>query len=120
MPTRPLTVTCVYIHPNRRDPIFHQMILESVENDEYVLQNTLHSKEIIASQRLPLLRIKRGKHYYVDNKTIKNYYDQKQGDYMFHEANNEVGLLTSEGKPTMKKEEWYILPNAYEIKLTPK
>ena len=95
------------------------MILDRVENDEYILQNTLHLKEIEESQRLPLLRIKRKKHYYVYNQTIANRYDRNQGDYIYRGANNEFMFLTSEGKPTMKKEEWYIFPNAYSIKLTP-
>ena len=62
MPTRPLTVTAAYLKPNR-DLIFHQMILDRVENDEYVLQNTLFSSEFATSQNLPLLRIDRQKHY---------------------------------------------------------
>merc|ERR1719215_2011406 len=42
-PTRPLMVTGAYLKDGK--VIFHQMILDRVLNDEYILQNTLHSSE---------------------------------------------------------------------------
>ena len=97
---------------------FHQMTLEGVKKDEYVLQNTLHSSEISSSQNLPLLRIDRQKRYYVDAKEIQKFYDWKNDDFIYRGANNEFMLLTSAGQPTMNKEQFYLLPQAYSIKLT--
>ena len=37
--TRPATVTGAYLFPSGKI-IFHQMTLDRVENDEYILQNT--------------------------------------------------------------------------------
>jgi hypothetical protein len=114
--TRPLTVTGVYMFPNDPKPIYHQMILERVENDHYVLFNTLHSEEIAASQRLPLLRIHRKKRYFYQKEKIVDYYDPNQRDYIY-KWENKFMRLTSE--LTMKKEEWYLFPTAYSITITP-
>ena len=100
------------------------MILDDVKNDQYILQNTLHSNEISPSQNLPLLRISRKKRYYVSPDDIDNCYDWKKNDYIYRGPNkflkrNEFLYLTNEEQPTMKKEEWYLLPYAYSITLTP-
>ena len=95
------------------------MILDRVENDEYVLQNTLHSSKIASSQNRPLLRIHRKKRYYADIETMLKFYDGNQGDYIFRGENKVFGLLTSAGQPTMNKEEFYLMPQAYSITLTP-
>jgi hypothetical protein len=96
------------------------MILDRVENDKYVLQNTLHSSELDSSQNLPLLRIDRQKRYFADYQSMLGHFDRNQGDFIYRGANNEFMLLTSAGEPTMNKEEWYLLPQAYSITLTPK
>ena len=101
------------------DLIFHQMILDRIENDEYVLQNTLHSTEIAATQNLPLLRIDRQRRYYAATATFYSCYDQNRRDFIYHGANNEFMLLTSAGHPSMNREEWYLVPQAYSITLTP-
>ena len=85
------------------------MILDRVENDEYVLQNTLHDSKLELSQRLPLVRIDRQKRYYADHQTMLALYDPNQRDYIFRGANNEFMLLTSAGEPTMNKQEFYLL-----------
>ena len=96
------------------------MILDRVENDEYILQNTLHSNEIDSSQRFSLLRIDRQKRYYVDNQQIMNYYDHNLNDFIYRGANNEFMLFTSAGLPSMNTDEFYLLPQAYSITLTRK
>jgi hypothetical protein len=112
MPTRPLTVTAAYLKPNR-DLIFHQMILDRVENDEYVLQNTLFSSEFATSQNLPLLRIDRQKHYY-------GFFDMfNNSSGVINRPNGEFLLLTNEYCNSMNEEEWYLLPEVYSITLTP-
>jgi hypothetical protein len=94
--------------------IFNQMILERVENDEYILQNTLFSSELASSQRLPLLRIDRHKHYY-DAMFDLN----KNPSGVVNRPNGERLLLTNEYGNSMNEEEWYLLPEAYSITLTP-
>jgi hypothetical protein len=103
-----LTVTGAYLKPTG-DLIFHQMILDRVEIDEYILQNTLHSSEIEESQRLPLLRIDRQKRYY-------GFSDNSRG--IINGPNGEFLLLTNENCNSMNEEEWYLLPEAYSITLT--
>ena len=95
------------------------MILDRVENDEYILQNTLYSSDIDSSQRLSLLRIDRQKRYFVDNQEIGNYYDRNLRDFIYRGANNEFMLLTCAGLPSMNTDEFYLLPQAYSITLTP-
>ena len=95
------------------------MILDRVENDEYILQNTLHSSEIASSQNDPLLKISRKKRYFTTPERLPIIYNHNEGDYVFKTANNESIYVTSTGQPTMKKEEWYLLPQAFSITLTP-
>jgi hypothetical protein len=92
---------------------FHQMILDRVESDEYILQNTLHSSEIESSQNLPLLRIDRQKRYYGNFDMINN------SSGIVNGPNGEFWLMTNELHHTMNEEEWYLLPEAYSITLTP-
>ena len=94
------------------------MILDRVENDEYIIQNTLFSPDLASSQNLPLLKISRKKRYYAARYVIINF-NNNQGDYICNRPNNEFIPLTSDGEPTMNKEEWYLLPQAYSIILTP-
>ena len=119
MPERPLTVTAAYIKPDG-ELIYHQMILDRVENDEYILQNTLHSSDIASSQNLSRLPISRKKRYFTTPERIETFYDYNVGDYVFKTANNESIYLTSTGKLTMNRAEWYLLPQAYSITLTPR
>ena len=93
------------------------MILDRVENDQYVLQNTLHSAEIEPTQNLPLLRIERQKRYYAETGVFHSCYDQNQRDNIYQGANNEFMLLTTTGHSSMNTEEWYLLPQAYSITL---
>jgi hypothetical protein len=89
------------------------MILDRVENDEYILQNTLHSSEIASSQNLPLLRIARQKRYYA----FFDMFNNPSG--VINRPNGEFLLLTNENSNSMMEEEWYLLPEAYSITLIP-
>ena len=100
MPERPLTVTAAYIKPDG-ELIYHQMILDRVENDEYILQNTLFSNEISSSQNLPRLRISRKKRYFTTQDRIARFYDHNERDYVFKTARY-LGINI---------EESYTLPN---------
>jgi hypothetical protein len=90
------------------------MILDRVENDKYILQNTQHSSELAPSQNLPLLRIDRQNRYYGDFDMMNN------SNGVVNRPNGEFLLLTNENHPTLNEEEWYLLPEAYSITLTPK
>jgi hypothetical protein len=89
------------------------MILDRVENDEYVLQNTLISTELAPSQNLPILRIDRQKRYY----GIFDMFNNSSG--VITRPNGDRLLLTNEYCNSMNEEEWYLLPEAYSITLTP-
>jgi riboflavin synthase len=106
-----LTVTGAYKDQNG-EVFFNQMILDRVENDEYILQNTLHKGEIEESQRIPLLRIDRQKRYYDGFFHLYN-----NGDSIT-KPNGEFLLLTNEDCNSMNEGEWYLLPEAYSITLT--
>ena len=95
------------------------MILDRVENDEYIIQNTLFSNEISSSQNDPLLKISRKKRYFTTPERLAIFYNHNEGDYVWKTPNNEFIYLTSTGEKTMNKEEWYLLPQAYSIILTP-
>jgi hypothetical protein len=43
--SRPLTVTGAILYKNKREPVFHQMTLDRIENRKYVLQNTQFSDQ---------------------------------------------------------------------------
>merc|ERR1719468_221976 len=104
-------VTGAYLKPTG-DLIFHQMILDRVENDEYIVQNTLHSSEIDSTQNRPLLRIDRQKRYYGIFDKLNN------SSGIINRRNGEFLLLTNEDS-SMNEEEWYLQPEAYSITLTP-
>ena len=89
------------------------MILDRVENDEYILQNTLYSSEVASSQNLPLLRIDRQKRYYGNFDKFNN------PSGVINRPNGEFLLLTNENSNSMMEEEWYLLPEAYSITITP-
>merc|ERR1719215_917006 len=111
-PTLPLMVIGAYLKPTG-ELFFHQMILDRVESGEYVVQNTLHSSVLDSSQNLPLLRIDRQKRYY----GIFDKFNNSSG--VINRPNGEFLLLTNEDSDSMNEEEWYLLPEAYSITLTP-
>ena len=95
------------------------MILDRVENDEYILQNTLFSSGIASSQNDPLLKISRKKRYFTTQDRLAIFYNHDEDDYVYKPADNEFIYVTSTGEKTMNKEEWYLLPTAFSITLTP-
>ena len=108
---RPLTVTGAYLNCDG-SMIFHQMVVDRIENNEYIVQNTLirHSGSQI---RIPL-----NQPYYAESDVIEdclNCYN----DFVYYGKNNEFLTLANEKFNNMKEERWHLLPQAYSITLTP-
>ena len=57
--SRPLTVTGVIFYKTKSEPDFHQMTLDRIENDEYVLANSQFSTNSKAGMVL-LLQVTNG------------------------------------------------------------
>ena len=93
--------------------------MDRVERDEYVLQNTLHSK-LDSVKNGTQIRINRKKRYYVvDYIEFRSCYDLNENDYIFHGPNNEFLHLTNINDGSMNPGEWYLCPSAFSITLTP-
>ena len=86
--TRPLTVTGAYLYLDG-SIIFHQMVLERIENSNYILQNTLigHSD--------PLLRIPLKRQYYASYEMMEDCLNCNN-DYVYIGPNNEFCKLVNE------------------------
>ena len=89
------------------------MVLDRVENSEFVLQNTLidHSGSQI---RIPLSR-----DFYASEEMMKDCFNC-YNDFVYYGDNNEFLTLANEQFNNMREERWYLLPQAYSITLTPK
>ena len=109
--TRPLTVTGAYLNSDG-SMIFHQMVLDRVENSEFILQNTLinHSGTQI--------RIPTSREFYASHEMMEDCYNCFN-DFVYNGPNNEFLALVNENFNYMEKERWYLLPQAYSIILTP-
>ena len=114
---RPLTVTGA-IYDEKKDKVFfHQMVVDKIEQKQYVLQNTdfkNYDSDII---RIPISR-----KYYVDEEFIQkcsDYYKDEPDPYIYRENNHERRLV-HENHNKMKMGRWYLCPQAYSITLTPK
>ncbi|CBY34125.1 unnamed protein product [Oikopleura dioica] len=108
--SRPLTVTGAFLLPNG-EILFHQMTLDRIENNEYVLQNNQFSVD-----HPPVIRIKQRLPYYAIPPFI---------DHLIYQTGNNIevvgniqNVLISE-RHNMNANEWYLLPHAYSITLVP-
>ena len=88
------------------------MVLDRIENSEFVLQNTLtdHSGSQI---RIPLSR-----DFYASEEMMEACFNC-YNDFVFYGDNNEFLTLANEQFNNMREENWYLLPQAYSITLTP-
>ena len=111
-----LTVTGAYLLPGRSEPFFHQMVLDSIENDDdpnkalYVFHNT--SIEHGGSA----LKIPKSRAYYAKEYVMQNY---KVGNEYKYDCNGVFMWMVNEKIGNMQPETWYLLPQAYSIILTP-
>lgn len=93
------------------------MVLDRVDykTNEYVIQNS----QIINNNAV--LRIKRDNPYYAFKHVIDRYKDSFSGEHKYYGPNNEFMFLVNEQCPnTMTPFEWYLLPQAYSLTLSPK
>ena len=112
-----MTVTGAYLLSDRVTVFFHQMVLDSIENEDdpnnatYVIHNSSiqHGGSAI---NIPKTRAYYANEYVMQaNKTGNEYkYYGQNGDFMFL-VNDKIG--------NMQPETWYLLPQAYSIILTP-
>ncbi|CBY14731.1 unnamed protein product [Oikopleura dioica] len=108
--SRPLTVTGAYLLPSG-EVLFHQMTLDRIENNEYVLQNNQFSVD-----HPPVIRIKQRLPYYAVPHFIAHLIYQTGNN--IEVVGNIQNVLISE-RHNMNENEWYLLPHAYSITLVP-
>ncbi|CBY13853.1 unnamed protein product [Oikopleura dioica] len=119
--SRPLTVTGAYFLPARtidgvffpEKVFFHQMTLDRIENDEYVLQN---SEISVPAQ---VIKIKKTHPYYAPIHDFNYYYNSQTGLSIYNDGSIKMQLV-NELATNMSCETWYLLPQAYSLKLIKK
>ena len=112
---RPLTVTGVYFTEDPHsdsEPVVHQMILDRVENNHYVLKNSLIKYG--GSE----LRIHMNRRYYADAHMLYSNENSHFGDFIYDDGNNKMFLVNEGVNPDkLNKERWYLCPQAYSVSL---
>ncbi|CBY40201.1 unnamed protein product [Oikopleura dioica] len=88
---------------------FHQMTLDRIENGEYVLQNTQFSVN-----HPPVIKIKQTRPYYDSSSFVANLFNQT-GDNFYDDGVLKMELVNE--TLFMKKNCWYLLPQAYSLTL---
>ena len=88
------------------------MVLDRIENSKFILQNTLieHGTKVKIPQDRP---------FYADYDMMTDCYDC-YNDYVYYGDKGEFMTLANEQIKNMKKETWYLLPQAYSIILRKK
>ena len=133
---RPLSVTGAFLE-NGIDLIFHQMTLDRIENGEYVLHNTFFDDDsetnvsndtAVSVLNLKTIRIIRLRILYFKTELVirirqtKPYYaydsfiSQNGGTY-YNDGKMKMSLV-NEIVGNMNPNTWYLLPQAYSLKLT--
>ena len=123
--TRPATVTGAYLFPSG-EIIFHQMTLDRIENDEYVLQNTdlvnhspgklsIFQKQIQYFSKVIRIFLKHP--YYASFEYISHLHNETQSN-VYEDADMKLKFV-NEKFGNMEKETWYLLPEAYTLHLIP-
>ena len=115
--TRPLTVTGAYLVPDRHDGrdfiglvFFHQMVLDRIDNEEYVIHNTSFD------EGGPVLRIPITRAYYVNGDVMfKNSYGPDE--FKFYGDKGVFMWLVNERFKNMQPNTWYLCPQAYSLTL---
>ena len=103
-----MTVTAAYLLPSKV-VFFHQMVLDCVERDSYILQNTSIPYGGIKLE-IPLSN----EYYAHKDKALSCPNDGKI--YKYCEDNIEMRLVNEELE-NMLTEKWYLYPTAYSLKL---
>jgi hypothetical protein len=114
-----LTVTGAYLLPDRVTIFFHQMVLDSIENEfdynnaKYVIHNTSFA------EGGPVLKIPKTRAYYVNEFMMRNN-QTGPNEFKFYGPNpSDFMWLVNERVGNMQPNTWYLLPTAYSISLTP-
>ena len=101
---RPLTVSGAYVYPDGTR-LLHQMTLERVEDEFYVIQNNSQKTAIFVNRK---------DRYYEFTENIREYYNQEQQDYIYNQ-DNKFFKLGNEQIDNIQKGKWYLFPRAYAI-----
>ena len=118
---RPLTVTGVFFKedPSLRDsePLIHQMLLDRVENNHYILKNNLVNGEYGGVE----LKINMKDHYYGDYEDllyVKSCNNDQTNNYIYEKDGEKYKLANEELNPDVLEENrWYLFRQAYSISL---
>ena len=114
--TRPLTVTGAFMRPDGT-VFLHQMLLDRVENYNYVLQNTLihnsGSKNFKNQLKIPLDRP-----YYGSPEMMVHYNNLNNRYVICDDTGMVVAKLVNENYNVMMSGTWYLLTQAYSITLS--
>ena len=94
------------------------MVLDRIEhendcfNAEYVIQNTSFAEDG------PVLRIPKTRAYYV-KESMMHANQTGPNEFKYYGQNGDFMWLVNERFGNMQPETWYLLPQAYSIKLVP-
>ena len=112
--TRPLTVTGAFYRRNQ--PVFfHQMVLDRVESDHYIVQNNL-LKFGGSSLQIPVKQA-----YYAESYMLRNSSTTRVSlDRYLYENDGVKMFLVNENVNDMKFNKWYLIPQAYSFSLVKK
>ena len=113
--TRPLTVTGVFYRRNQ--PVFfHQMVLDRVESDHYIVQNNF-LKFGGSSLQIPVKQA-----YYAESNMLRNCSSTTRDSMnrYLYENDGVKMFLVNENVNDMKYNNWYLIPQAYSFILVKK
>jgi len=110
-----LTVTGAYYRRNQQ-VFFHQMVLDRVESDQYIVQNNL-LKFGGSSLQIPVKQA-----YYAETDLLRNcpFTTRDSMDRYLFENDGIKMFLVNENVNDMKFNQWYLLPQAYSFILVKK
>ncbi|CAG5112304.1 Oidioi.mRNA.OKI2018_I69.chr2.g6531.t1.cds [Oikopleura dioica] len=108
---RPLTITGAFRSSSHSGVFFHQMILDRIENNEYIIQNNQPTAQHSIKLCIPMT-----KEYFVDKEAYNRFFDPTTNVSAINDKKTNVfAPLTNED--LMEKDTWYLLPQAYSIEI---
>jgi len=108
---RPVTLTGAYLKSDG-EVFFHQMVLDRIENDNFIIQNTQFLANTGAVLRIPV-----SNPFYVTHEMACRQY-HLTGRYVYSTMSEFMELVNERiGNKEVKK--WYLLPQAYSLTFVP-
>ena len=109
--SRPVTLTGAYLQTDG-EVLFHQMVLDRIENNQFIIQTTEFSTDSGALLRVPISRP-----FYVTHEMARHQF-QLTGRYIYSTM-SEFMELVNERIGNMEVKIWYLLPQAYSLTFVP-